>query len=374
MSSPQHNISEKQGEVLDNKNEEINMANQPSEMESLLAKSIDEPLIEGSVTTVINTEGNEKIQSSNKSPAVPTYILEISDWNVENDNEQTNETQTFGIYYHDMWKEDCHSESSAPENQPAEATDAMSRNGSCGTDNTEHSEIDCIIGENGSDEIWEKENLSKSVVVVEAIPQSEHCSPIIDEADLDDNEKSLNKYDTVPIKEVEEDKLEISENKIEMIKNPMKREDRNGNTEQRENRELNATSEQIDLVEVSSQEYAHNSKFEEPTSKFDNNQMTRKDPSSVSKNEDKDNSHLTENKYRIPADIIRKAKLLAESMGKEIYISYWDMGGQELYYATHHIHLSPDAVYLLVFDMYEMLKNPDESLSKLFNFFYRECY
>ena len=61
-------------------------------------------------------------------------------------------------------------------------------------------------------------------------------------------------------------------------------------------------------------------------------------------------------KLKVPKDIFKKAKVLSLSQGKEIYISYWDLGGDELYYATHHIHMSPDAVYLLVFDVSEMMK------------------
>ena len=53
---------------------------------------------------------------------------------------------------------------------------------------------------------------------------------------------------------------------------------------------------------------------------------------------------------------MKRAKVLSLSKEKEVYVSYWDLGGDEPYYATHHIHLSPDAVYLLVFDMSKMEK------------------
>ena len=60
------------------------------------------------------------------------------------------------------------------------------------------------------------------------------------------------------------------------------------------------------------------------------------------------------NKQHISTSILKKAKVLSLSNGKEVYVSYWDLGGDEIYYATHHIHLSPDAVYVCVFDMSKM--------------------
>ena len=56
-------------------------------------------------------------------------------------------------------------------------------------------------------------------------------------------------------------------------------------------------------------------------------------------------------RLQTPKYIMQSAKVYVLSKKKEVYVSYWDLGGDEPYYATHHIHLSPDAVYLLVFDM-----------------------
>ena len=64
-------------------------------------------------------------------------------------------------------------------------------------------------------------------------------------------------------------------------------------------------------------------------------------------------------KFRIPEDIIKNAKVYSLLDDKGIFVSYWDLGGDELYYATHHIHLSPDAVYFLVFDVSEMDKEKE---------------
>ena len=59
-------------------------------------------------------------------------------------------------------------------------------------------------------------------------------------------------------------------------------------------------------------------------------------------------------KHQLPTDILRKAKVLSLIQNTEIYVSYWDLGGDEPYYATHHMHLSSDAVYILVFDVSQM--------------------
>ena len=73
-------------------------------------------------------------------------------------------------------------------------------------------------------------------------------------------------------------------------------------------------------------------------------------------------------KQSVPTHIFKKAKVMSLSNGKEIYVSYWDLGGDEIYYATHHIHLSPDAVYVCVFDMSEMENEESRyhQLGKLF--------
>ena len=66
---------------------------------------------------------------------------------------------------------------------------------------------------------------------------------------------------------------------------------------------------------------------------------------------------MTANKIKSTAgesvedEILKKAKVYCLSNGKDIFVSYLVLGGDELYYATHHIHISSDAVYVLVFDM-----------------------
>ena len=54
--------------------------------------------------------------------------------------------------------------------------------------------------------------------------------------------------------------------------------------------------------------------------------------------------------------IYKKVKTLSSKEDMGVLVSYYDLGGEELYYATHHIHLGSDAVYILVFDMSEMAK------------------
>ena len=61
-------------------------------------------------------------------------------------------------------------------------------------------------------------------------------------------------------------------------------------------------------------------------------------------------------------NIYKKAKTLSSEEDVGILVSYYDLdGGEELYYATHHIHLSSDAVYILVFDMSEMAKENEQN-------------
>lgn len=36
---------------------------------------------------------------------------------------------------------------------------------------------------------------------------------------------------------------------------------------------------------------------------------------------------------------------------KSAHISMWDFAGEDVFYATHHVFLSPDAVYLIVIDL-----------------------
>ena len=67
--------------------------------------------------------------------------------------------------------------------------------------------------------------------------------------------------------------------------------------------------------------------------------------------------------------IMTKAQLLSLSKDKEIYVSYWDLGGDDLYHATHHAHLSSDAVFLLVFDVSGMGEK-DETKRQIGEFFF----
>ena len=78
-------------------------------------------------------------------------------------------------------------------------------------------------------------------------------------------------------------------------------------------------------------------------------------------------------KAPVEDEILKKAKVYSLSIGKEVYVSYWDLGGDELYHATHHMHLGPDAVYILVFDVRKM--NEEETRkSKLGTYFHLEMH
>ena len=61
---------------------------------------------------------------------------------------------------------------------------------------------------------------------------------------------------------------------------------------------------------------------------------------------------------RASDDSLKDASLHASiNADPKIYLSYWDCGGDDDYHATHHIHLSSDAVYVLVFKMTSMISD-----------------
>ena len=93
------------------------------------------------------------------------------------------------------------------------------------------------------------------------------------------------------------------------------------------------------------------------------------------------NRSKSDSSMQIEDEIMKKAKVYCFSRGKLVYVSYWDLGGDELYYATHHIHLSSDAVYVLVFDMTHMTEEAERraqmgecSSFKLMLYFYIHFY
>lgn len=47
-------------------------------------------------------------------------------------------------------------------------------------------------------------------------------------------------------------------------------------------------------------------------------------------------------------------------MQEKAYLSMWDFAGEELFYATHHVFLSNDAVYLVVFDLKQCMEDRKE--------------
>ena len=43
---------------------------------------------------------------------------------------------------------------------------------------------------------------------------------------------------------------------------------------------------------------------------------------------------------------------------KHIYMTFWDFAGQSTYYSTHQVFISPNAVYLIVFDLSKGFDEP----------------
>ena len=73
---------------------------------------------------------------------------------------------------------------------------------------------------------------------------------------------------------------------------------------------------------------------------------------------------LSEEQKIINIDDVKKAIVLSRELQDiTTYVSYWDCGGDDVYHGTHHIHLSPDAVYILAFDMTSMIKDDGKYLT-----------
>ena len=50
------------------------------------------------------------------------------------------------------------------------------------------------------------------------------------------------------------------------------------------------------------------------------------------------------------------------------YVSMWDFAGEDVFYATHHVFLSPDAVYLIVIDLSNSETNNVTEIGKFYFF------
>ena len=63
---------------------------------------------------------------------------------------------------------------------------------------------------------------------------------------------------------------------------------------------------------------------------------------------------------------LRIEKSIDNNNGKEqsIALSIWDLGGQEVFYALHHLFLTKYAVYLCIFDMTHMISDDKEIRNK----------
>ena len=100
--------------------------------------------------------------------------------------------------------------------------------------------------------------------------------------------------------------------------------------------------------------YQDGQKREESNANEDNKHKTLKERTDYdvqnTKKDVENNIHVTNN------DSLKEATVLASGLqGLKTYVSYWDCGGDDEYHATHHIHLSSDAVYILAFNMTSMI-------------------
>lgn len=53
-----------------------------------------------------------------------------------------------------------------------------------------------------------------------------------------------------------------------------------------------------------------------------------------------------------------------EEEQEKVYLSVWDFGGQKVFYDSHHIFLSTDAVYLVCFNVHDCLQDRDSKAAE----------
>lgn len=91
--------------------------------------------------------------------------------------------------------------------------------------------------------------------------------------------------------------------------------------------------------------------------------VQRDDDSSTKREEERKESNVeqiytrestkTERSKTIEENVRRNFEIEANVIfpNKSAHISMWDFAGEDVFYATHHVFLSPDAVYLIVIDL-----------------------
>ena len=109
----------------------------------------------------------------------------------------------------------------------------------------------------------------------------------------------------------------------------------------------------VHKIGLSKQEPVHNITSKQGTSRIEKSDPKKEETTQFSRRMTSgDANPNTED------DSLKEAALLAQGThDTKTYVSYWDCGGDDEYHATHHIHLSSDAVYIIPFDMTSMISD-----------------
>ena len=88
---------------------------------------------------------------------------------------------------------------------------------------------------------------------------------------------------------------------------------------------------------------------------------TRKPKPEPSRDQTKDMSQVRAEKLILDKEVQSKVD---DNSDSRLTFTIWDFGGQDVFKAIHHLFLSDDGVYILVFDMAKLLRPKDEVESK----------
>ena len=75
---------------------------------------------------------------------------------------------------------------------------------------------------------------------------------------------------------------------------------------------------------------------------------------------------LVESSVNILKDTNTRKQIIHEKVdSSKLSVTIWDFGGQNVFKAIHHLFISPDGVYLIVFSLSKMVENEDKELNEL---------
>ena len=101
-----------------------------------------------------------------------------------------------------------------------------------------------------------------------------------------------------------------------------------------------------------------------PVPKIEKSDIKQQDHGTKSDaNIEKNEKHEEEEKYELREEIINKY-VNDEGIENKITMSIWDLDGQKVFYTLHHLFLTKFAVYLVVFDMRELINTNTQQVNE----------